>query len=438
MRKNIRKLALTILDEQEAAGKYVNLALSSHVADSLSSEERSSLTALLYTTVERKITYDYIMSAVSKRDAGKIDPHTRNILRLGICQITAMRSIPDFAAVNETVKLARNLGERSFVNGVLRAVARMKDELPLPPEEKNYRRYLSVKYSFPLWIVKRFDTLFGREETERLLAIFNSEGYTDLTVNTTKITPERLADKLGESGVEILKNPDTPLSLRIPHSVNPEGLYGFSEGLFFIQDRASLISAMALSAKRGENVVDCCACPGGKSFATAVLMGDEGRIYSFDLHASKLSLITGGAERLGLTSIMADERDATSPDETLLGKVDKVICDAPCSGLGVLGKKADLRYKDPESIDKLPELQYGILSSAAKYLKVGGELCYSTCTLNPEENEGVVSRFLAERPGFEPVDFRIGSLNSANGSLTLLPHIHNTDGFFISKLRRTK
>ncbi|MBQ8528800.1 MAG: 16S rRNA (cytosine(967)-C(5))-methyltransferase RsmB [Clostridia bacterium] len=438
MRGDIRKLALAILNEQEAAGKYINLALSSHSADGLSREERASLTALVYTAVERRITYDYIISAVSKRDISKLDPYTKNILRLGICQIVSMRSIPDFAAVNETVKLARNSGERSFVNGVLRAIARLKDNLPLPPEEKNYRRYLSVKYSFPLWIVKRLDTLFGREDTERLLAIFNGEGYTDLTINSTKISPEKFAANLRECGIEIIENHDTPLSIRIPHSVNPEKLLGFAEGHFFVQDRASLLSATALSPKRGETVIDCCACPGGKSFASAILMGDEGAVHSFDLHGSKLSLITSGAERLGLSSITVDERDATRPDESLLGRADKVICDAPCSGLGVLGKKADLRYKDPESIKELPELQYEILTASSKYLKVGGELCYSTCTLLPEENGEVVSRFLAEHGDFEAVDFSVGSLHSEGGCLTLLPHIHNTDGFFISKVRRIK
>ena len=438
MKNDIRKLALAILGEQEAAGKYINLAISSHRTDGLSAEERASLTALLYTTVERRITYDYVISAVTKRDIAKLDPYTRNILRLGICQLAAMRSIPDFAAVNETVKLARSSGERSFVNGVLRAVARMNGELPLPPEEKNYRRYLSVKYSFPLWIVKRLDALLGREDTERTLSIFNGEGYTDLTVNTTQTTPARLAGALRDFGVTVVENPDTPLSIRIPHSVNPEKLPGFSEGHFFVQDRASLLSAMALSAKQGETVIDACACPGGKSFASAILMGDSGRIRSFDLHPSKLSLIVSGAERLGLNSIEADERDATDPDPTLYGKADKVICDVPCSGLGVLGKKADLRYKDAESIEGLPELQYEILSASAKYLKVGGELCYSTCTFLPEECGGVVSRFLRENSDFEPMDFTVGGLSSEGGSLTLLPHIHNTDGFFISKLKRIK
>ena len=179
---NIRQIALRILDEYEAGGKFINLALSSHLTDKLSREEKAALTALLYTSVERKLTYDYYICALAGRSDGDIDPHTKNILRLGLCQLIDMHSVPDFAAVNETVKLAEGKGERSFVNGILRAAARQKDTLPAPKEEKNYRRYMSVKYSFPLSTVKHFDSLYGREDTEALLDFFNNEKYTDITV----------------------------------------------------------------------------------------------------------------------------------------------------------------------------------------------------------------------------------------------------------------
>lgn len=433
---NLRQIALRILDEYEAGGKFINLALSSHLTDKLSGEEKAALTALLYTSVERKLTYDYYILALSKRSDSDIDPHTKNILRIGLCQILHMHSIPDYAAVNETVKLSATPGERAFVNGILRAAARQKDSLPMPKEEKNYKRFLSVKYSYPLYIVKRLDALYGREGTEEILSFFNEEKYTDITVNTAKISVSDMILRLKDSGIETETNPYVNNSLRINSSVNPERLYGFSDGLFFVQDRASAICATILDSKEGETVIDVCAAPGGKSFSAAINSLDRSEIHSFDIHESKLSLISSGAERLGLKSVKVAARDALYPDEALLGRADKVICDAPCSGLGVMGKKPDLRYKDIDSIEALPTLQYDILSASAKYLKKGGVIIYSTCTLNPEENECVAKKFVEEDPNFALEPFAIGDLKAECGYLTLLPNINHTDGFFMAKIRR--
>ena len=436
MKKNIRKIALNVLMDAEGSQKYINLALSSHSLDGLDGKERALLTSLVYTTVERKLTYDYYISAISKRSDSSIDPYTKNLLRLGLCQLIDINSIPDFAAVNESVALARNSGERSFVNGVLRAAARQKDSLPMPDEAKNYRRYLSVKYSFPLSTVKHFDALYGREDTECLLEFFNNEKYTDVTVNTLKIGVDEYISALNERGIVAEKNGILPNSLRIRASVNPERLYGFKEGYFFVQDRASAIASAVLMAEEGQLIVDCCSAPGGKSFATAINTCDKAEIHSFDLHESKLSLIESGRDRLGLSSISVSARDALTPDESLIGRADRVICDAPCSGLGVLGKKADLRYKDSSAMTELPSLQYDLLSASAAYLKVGGVLIYSTCTLNPEENERIAERFVSENSGFELMPFAIGELNAEKGMLTLLPHVHGTDGFFVAKIKR--
>ncbi len=433
---NIRQIALRILDEYEAGGKYINLSLSSHATDGLTREERAQLTALLYTAVERKLTYDYYICALSGRSDSSIDTHTKNILRLGFCQLLDMTSMPDFAAVNETVKLARSKGERAFVNGILRTAAREKNSLPMPPEEKNYKRYLSVKHSFPLAVVKHFDSVYGREATEKILEFYNNEKYTDITVNTVKISVDEYRKSLEKSGICATVSPDIPHSLRIDASVNPERLPGFSDGHFFVQDRASAVSSMALSPIKDGVTVDVCSAPGGKSFAVAILSGDSGRIYSFDLHESKLSLIESGAARLGLASISVAERDALNPDESLVGTADRVICDVPCSGLGVLGKKPDLRYKDMSVLTDLPPLQLDILTASASYLKAGGELLYSTCTLNPMENEQVVEKFLENNPDFEISDFTVGGLRSEGGMLYLLPHIHVTDGFFMAKITK--
>ena len=272
----VRELALSLLSDYEVSGKYVNLSLSSHSADKLSPQERGFLTVLLYTTVERKITYDYYIGAISGRSLDKIDQVTLNILRLGMCQIVHIDSVPNHAAVNETVALARNPGEKSFVNGVLRQAARLKAEgkLPLPPREKKLSRYLSVAYSFPLWLVKHFISLYGEEATEKLLDRFNTARYTDLTVNLTKTTKENLVSLLKDAGLEPESFIDSPLTVRLPESVNPRCLPGFEDGLFFVQDAACAVSAEALEVDRGHRVIDVCACPGGKSFAAAILSGN--------------------------------------------------------------------------------------------------------------------------------------------------------------------
>ena len=436
MKKNLRKLALSILIDYEASDKYINLALSSHSLDLLDDRERALLTSLVYTTVERKLTYDYYISAIAKRSDASIDIYTKNILRLGLSQIIDINSVPDFAAVNESVNLARNSGERSFVNGVLRAAVRQKNDMPMPQPEKNYRRYLSVKHSFPLPIVKHFDSLYGSEATERMLEFFNNEKYTDITVNTTKISVAEYKNRLLDKGYVVEENELVDSSLRILASVNPERLPGFLDGLFFVQDRASAIAAKVLDPGSGDLIIDVCSAPGGKSFAAAINASGKGEVHSFDLHESKLSLIRSGAERLSLDMIKVDCRDALDPDSTLFGNADRVICDAPCSGLGVLGKKPDLRYKDLDSIESLADLQYSILSASSKYLKEGGIMVYSTCTLNPSENEDIVNRFISEHPDFEITPFTVGNITAEGGMLTLLPHIHHTDGFFMAKIRR--
>lgn len=436
---NIRELTLSLLDEYELEGKYVNLSLSSHKADRLTREERGFLTALLYTTVEHKLTYDYYVCAIAGRSIDSLDVHTLNILRIGLCQLVDMRSIPSHAAVNETVKLGRSKGERGFVNGILRAAVRRlsEGELPLPPREKNPARYLSVKHSYPLWLTKHFINLLGVEDAERILESFNSQSYTDLTVNTARVSRDEVAERLSAAGLEVIRSEYSPFGLRICGSVVPTLLPGFADGDFFVQDAACTVAAAALDAREGELVVDVCACPGGKSFAAAMAVGREGSVTSFDLHESKLSLIKSGAERLGLENITVGVRDASVPPPAdMCGRYDKVICDVPCSGLGILGKKPDIRYRDKESLSELPELQYSILRASAEYVKVGGVLVYSTCTLNLAENEDVISRFLSENGDFLPTDFSAGCLSSHRGMLTTLPYKHGTDGFFICKLTR--
>ena len=433
---NPRQITLALLDEYELEGKYVNLSLSSHRLDGVSREERGLVTALLYTTVEHKLTYDYYISAIAKRSVDDIDIHTLNILRLGCTQLLGMDRIADHTAVNETVKLGSNKGERGFINGVLRALIRHRDAgtLPMPERKRNPARYLSVKYSFPIGLVRHFVSLYGEDDAETLLHTFNTEKYTDLTVNTVRVDRDSLLERLAKIGIPASPSPLSFLSIRLDGSHSPTSLPGFADGEFFIQDASCAVSAEVLAPRMGDRIIDLCACPGGKTFAAAVISGGGADILSLDLHESKLSLISDGAARLGFNNVTVMQNDATHPRVEFFGKFDRIICDVPCSGLGVLGKKADLRYNAEGAMDRLPELQYEILSTAAKYLKVGGTLVYSTCTLNPCENGDNVAKFLAENTDFAAVDFTVGTLSSVDGMLTLLPHIHHTDGFFIAKL----
>ena len=433
---NIRKLALKLLSEHEEKGTFANLALQNHMTDSLSPEERASLAALFYTTVERKLTIDYMIGALAKRGLDTIDGHTKNLLRIGLCQVLYMTNIPPFAAVNETVKLARHDGERRFVNFVLREAVRRKDDLPYPDREKNVARYLSVYHSCPLWIVKELMATLGTDGAEEYLSSINEEPPLTLSVNLTKIAREDYIALLGKEGIQALPCPLSDMGIRLEGKHRPTTLVGFSEGLFFVQDEASQLVSQILAPQGCDTIVDVCACPGGKSFSSAIRMGGGGKVYSFDLHESKLSLVESGAARLGLSSVHAQCCDATIGKSDLFGTCDGVICDVPCSGLGVLSKKADLRYKSEESVRDLAPLGLEILTRSASYLKVGGTLIFSTCTIRKEENEDVLFAFLNAHPEFSLVPFSVGERQCPEGILRLYPHTDHTDGFFIAKLQK--
>lgn len=429
---NVRALALRLLTDWEEKDGFANLLLSDRVL-AQAGEGSAFLAALFYGAVERKITLDYWICALAAREEDEISPTARRILRLGLYQLLFM-NIPPHAAVAETVALSDKRSERGFINAVLREADRRRDDMPMPPKDRAVR-YLSVKESFPREKVRKFIELYGQEETERLLAAFNEVKPLTLTVRSEEVR-ERLLAAFAEKGIRAEKTVYAPRGIRVLSSVSPTALQGFAEGGFFVQDEASQIAAEALGAHRGDRVIDVCACPGGKTFGAAFRAEGEGEFFAFDLHESKLPLIKEGAERLGL-SVTVKAVDAAVGDAALFGSADRVICDVPCSGLGVLGKKADLRYRTPS--EGLTALQYEILCTAAKYVKKDGVLLYSTCTLAKEENEENLLRFLTEHADFAAEDFAVGSekcVQSEGGMLTLLPHKHGCDGFFIAKLRR--
>ena len=432
---NVRKLALETLSKCESAAQYSNLALDARIKKfNITGDDRSLFTVLVYGTIEHKLTLDYYIDKLSSIPKEKIEPSTRNILRLGLYQIMFMRTA-DHAAVNETVALAPQRS-RGFVNAILRNYLRKKDSITLPDKGKDPAEHLSVAYSIPSETCERFISYLGVDQAEKLLAAMNENPKLTLRVNTLKISRDELLEKLEKSGIKAKPTEISPFGIKLEDNIPYSELESLCKGEFFIQDEASQISTAALDATSGMRTVDMCSCPGSKSFGAALTMKNEGEILAFDLSKSKLPLISSGAERLGIGIISAEAHDGRDFIPELENTADRIICDVPCSGFGVIAKKPEIRYKDINGASSLPEIQYGILCCAARYLKKGGVMVYSTCTILPEENEMIIKRFLGEHPDFEAVPLNIGRLSAESGMITLLPHIHGTDGFFICKLTK--
>ncbi|MBQ4066318.1 MAG: 16S rRNA (cytosine(967)-C(5))-methyltransferase RsmB [Clostridia bacterium] len=408
------------------SGKYTNLEVNATLTRTdMSAADRGLYTALVYGVCERIITLDKTIAKYSRVPLSKIDAEALAALRMGIYQLAFMDKIPDHAAVDESVTLAgRKAG--GFVNALLRSFVRDNKIIPLP--EKDHKDYLSVAYSVPEELCRRFVSWYGKETAEKIFASFLKNEKITLHVNTLRITVEKACEKLSAKPSDIVSDCVCVESF--------DGVAeGIEDGLWFVQDEASALCAQVLGAAPGETVADTCACPGGKSFAVSIGMENKGTLYSFDIHENKLPLIRKGAEKLGIEIIKTARRDARMPDEALFKKADRVLCDAPCSGLGVIGKKPDIKYKDITSVDNLPAIQYDVLCGAAQYVREGGVLVYSTCTLNPNENFGVCQRFLSEHSDFALEPF-LWVKGVCSGSLTLLPHTDGTDGFYICKMRR--
>ncbi len=440
-----RELALSVLLRCEKDGGYSNLALPAALAKSgLSPADRSLATELVYGTLERQITLDHYLSALSSRPLSDMFPDVRNALRLGAYQLLFLDRIPDSAACDESVELVkRRRGPKTagFVNAVLRSLIRRRGELEKPDPVKDPEAYLSVEYAVTRQLAGHFLRNYGFDTASKILAAFLSRRPSALFVNTLRTTRESLREALFAAGIEAGEGPvDTALLL-------PSGagdvtrLPGFPEGHFFVQDAASQLCCRVLAPKHGERVLDLCAAPGGKSFALAILMENSGELRSFDLHENRVRLITDGAARLGIDIITASPGDASRFDPALESWADAVLCDVPCSGLGTLSKKPDLRYKDIGSLDGLYSLQRAILENASRYVSPGGRLLYSTCTLSTRENGEVVEAFLERHPEYSlrdvrpllPEPFREGI---DTPDVTLLPHITGTDGFYMALMQK--
>ncbi len=423
---NAREKALLTLYEIEYNGAYSNMALKHAIASGLQKQDKMLVTQLVYGTVRYKLTLDYIISRYSKIKLKKMSKYVLLILRLGVYQLYFTDKIPESAAVNESVKLAKRYAPKSsgFVNGILHSVIRGRDGLEFPRERN---KFLSVKYSFPEEIVKIFSEY---DFCGELMESLNREPQMTLRLNTLKGT------ELNIEGANIERSPLYEYAY-YARGLNVAECREYNDGKFTVQDIAAMMVSEALKPQKGEFCIDVCAAPGGKTTHIAELMENSGKIIAFDIHEHKTEIIRKNAQRMGIDIIETECRDASEPKPELKGKADKVLVDVPCSGLGIIARKPDIKW-NREDIDTLPVLQYKILETAAQYLKPGGELVYSTCTLNKRENEDVICEFVRRNREYEFVKIEIpGPLMRDNGGyITLFPNIDNTDGFFISKIKR--
>ncbi len=423
MEKNPRKIALDVLAKVEN-GQYANLALDAILERSeLSNVNKNLATALVYGVLEKKLRLDYAIAFYAGRPPEKISPDAKGLLRLGFYQLCFMERIPDYAVVNETVALA-SPKIRGFVNAILRTLIRHNKELPLPPAEPK-ETYLSVRYSVCPELAKKLLDTLGEEKTVSFSEALETHPALTVRTNTLRISRDDLLAKFRADGFSAEKTEQSGSGIKLFGNAPVTELYGFRDGLFFVQDEASQLAVESLDAKPNMQVLDVCACPGSKSFGIAIEMQNKGKILSCDLHKSKLSLVVKSAKRLGIEIVETRERDAREPLPEYVGNADRVLCDVPCSGFGVIGKKPELRYKNPAESEKLPQIQSEILMQSANLLKIGGRLVYSTCTVLPDENENNIARFLSERK-----DYRLLS------EKTFYPDTDGTDGFFIAVLER--
>jgi 16S rRNA (cytosine967-C5)-methyltransferase len=439
-----RSIALSILKEVNQDGKYANISLKEHLrGEALSDRDAAFVTQLVYGTLEKQITIDYYLKrfATFKR----VNPWIMNILRLGAYQLLYLDRVPDSAACNEAVKLCKMHGLfalQGFVNGILRNLARNKDKLTLPDDSLSLSENLSLQYSYPKWLVDKWITDYGPETAEAILKPADIDDAVSIRVNTMKISPENLKDRLEQSGIVVRDGYHMREALRISNAGDIEENPYYQEGLFTVQGESSMLDAHIVDPQPGETILDACSSPGGKAIHMAELMKGQGRIAAWDVHDHRVALIERNRTRMDAGIVEPSVRDASEHDAELIDRFDRVLIDAPCSGLGIIIKKPDIKLNiKPNGLSELSSLQEKIITTCSSYVKPGGILVYSTCTINPLENEDIVQRLLTKRQDFvleDPSAFMPVTLKSAvkDGMIQLIPSRHRTDGFFIARLRR--
>ncbi len=435
-----RETALAVLMACRQNGAWVDGALKAALKKSaLDSRDAALSSRIAYGVMQNRLWLDHCLAKNLKQRPEKLDPLLLDILRIGAYQLLLMDKVPVSAAINEAVEMAKRRRfswAAGLVNAVLRNVARRKSEF----ENETFSdpiEGLSVRTSHPRALTERMVELLGREEAEKFLRLNNESVPTSVQTNTLKATSAQLRSALEAEGVSVDTHAYLENCFELSSTGNMESLKAFQEGLFTVQDAAAKLAVLTAAPKAGMQVIDTCAAPGGKSIAMAMAMQNEGSILSCDVEEHKLALIERNAERLGVSIIQTALKDARVKDNSLTKSMDLVFCDVPCSGLGIIRKKPDIRYKDLDELTALPRLQSDILETASSYVKPGGTLIYSTCTVLPEENEDVTDAFLTRHKEFTYESFNLPSpIGTVEGHITLWPQRHGTDGFYICRMHR--
>lgn len=437
---DVRKIAFNTIYRVLHDDAYSALTLNSAIKENnLNKTDAGFLSHLVYGVIERKILLDYVISQYSKIKPKKIENKVLIILELGVFQLLFMDKVPSSAAVDESVKLSKKVGaykSSGFINAVLRNIVRnnMKYVLPDPTDKLCY---YSIKYSCPEYLVKMWIDQYGEDNTVGILEGLADRPPLTIRVNTLKTTKAELKAELESCGLEASCVEFLDNALNISNTGSIENLKAYIDGKFYVQDCASQLCCEMLDTENSMTVCDVCAAPGGKSLYNAIKMNNQGKVYSYDLYEHKIKLINESAKRLGVDIIDASVRDAQST-HIAIKQCDRLICDVPCSGFGIIRRKPEIRYKKATIIDNLPNLQYSILCASANALSIGGVLVYSTCTLCDEENINIANKFLSEHPDFKPAPLKLPQdihrfIDEPEHILTLLPHKNMTDGFFIAR-----
>ena len=442
----MRALALDTLMDLEKNRKLSHVAIRETLMrhQFLARQDRAFYTRLVEGVTERRIYLDYVINQFSKRPVEKCKPLIRNLLRMGAYQLLFM-DVPDAAACSEAVKLAKKrhfTGLAGFVNGVLRAVARGKDKISLPDKDKDYPAYLSVAGSAPGWLVALLLEEYGKEDTERMLLSFLEERPLTIRTCTSRISPDQLRDLLVQEGLTVREGDYVKGAFVLEGLDSLNRVAAFRQGYFTVQDESSQLAVEIAGVKEGDLVLDICAAPGGKAFMAADLAGETGRVIARDLTEYKTDLIEENNERLGFSSLEVQQWDARKKDDTMLASADLVLADLPCSGLGIMGRKNDIKYNlEPDRLSDLVRLQREILALAWQYVRPGGSLVYSTCTLLKEENEENVDWILNNTPlQASSIEARLPAKlkgrTGDKGYIQLVPGRDSCDGFFMARFTR--
>lgn len=445
---NLREIVLDILLELSRGGEYSNILISAVLDkyDYLDGREKAFIKRVSEGCIERRIQIDYVLDQFSKTPVRKMKPLIRELLRMSTYQLLFMEHIPDAAVCNEAVKLAKKRkfqALQGYVNGVLRNIARGREKISYPDRVTSYREYLSVQYSMPLWLVEHFADCYGEDFCEKILQAYLERKSVGVRIreNLPQGEQERLIAAWEQAGICVRRHPYLSYAVELEGIEGIRRMEGYEEGLFAVQDVSSMLVVETAGIRLGDTVVDVCAAPGGKALHAADKLAGTGQVIAFDVTDHKTARIMENQTRLGIQNVSVKVQDARIQEPSLLEKADVLLVDVPCSGLGVIGRKQDIKYRvTPESLQEINRLQREIVANVVKYVKPGGIMMYSTCTMNPSENEEMAA-WICEDLGMEKVNiapFLPESLwqDARENALQLLPGVHETDGFFMAKFRK--